>query len=101
MATLVILIVPGPQIEYAYVIIAMFFVYGMCSSVRCPIGFCMMCDFVPEKYHSTVGATWSIIDMIAYLYITLQFIDMGDNLIRPKIDLITRYNIFQFKITFY
>ena len=58
---------------WLYTIIFLFFVIGVAAGGRVPVGYIMMCDFAPKKYHSLLGSIWNISEGLIYIYLTLYF----------------------------
>jgi len=58
---------------YMYVIIAMCFVFGIFLGGRAVIGYCMMLDFSPKKYHSYLGTGWNVADGLILIWETIYY----------------------------
>ena len=52
------LLLPGKDIKYFYIIIALWFISGIQSAARVPVGYIYMMEFAPEKYHSIMSTVW-------------------------------------------
>ena len=68
-----------------YVIIVMFFIHGLSTGIRPLVGFCMICDFCPEKYASYLGAFWNSMEGIIYIYLTIYFRFISKNWLWPQV----------------
>ena len=72
-ATLVILLLPGPQKVYYYIICAMYLLNGMQTAGRCSSGYVYMTELAPERYRSTMGTIWNMCEGLTFIYLTIYF----------------------------
>lgn len=68
-----IIMMPGEKIEYAYAIIFIFFVEGLQTAARAAIGYCLFCELSPKEYHSMMGTIWQCSEGLVYIYISLYY----------------------------
>ena len=68
-----------------WVITGTFFTHGLASSVRALVGFCIMCDFAPDKNHSMIGGVWNVMEGIIYIYLTIYYSSISKNWVWPEV----------------
>jgi len=71
--------------NYLYVIMAMFLINGMARSGVTLVGFCLMCDFCPERTHTLVGAAWNVSEGLIYIYLTIYYRYINEYWLYPLI----------------
>ena len=68
-----VLVVPGDNIDYFYVIIALWFLSGCQTAARTVCGYNYMVEFAPKKYHTLMGTIWNVLESTTYIFLTLYF----------------------------
>ena len=71
MVTIVLL--PGLNIKWFYVLIAVFFINGVSNGGRSTSGYCLMVEIAPLKYQNFMGTVWNMSEGMVYIYLTIYY----------------------------
>ena len=72
-AMIVILLLPGDEKKYFYVLVSMFLMCGVASGGRSFAGYCLMTELLPESWKSIAGTTWGCFEGMIYVYLTIYY----------------------------
>ena len=73
-AILILMGLPGGfNMDWIKLAMAIFFAIGLASSVRTTVGFCLMCDVVPKRYHSMISSLWMSLGVLNHAITTIYF----------------------------
>jgi MFS family permease len=70
---IIIALLPGGSEKEAYPLIGLFFVLGIFTAGRTTVGYCYMCEMIPQKYQVTVGSLFNVSEAFIYIYLTVYY----------------------------
>jgi len=94
--TLATILMPGGDIKWFYVMIAISFISGISAGGRYCIGYCYIMEMAPKSSHFALGTFYNIFDgCFVLLCFTLYFMEISRNWLYPQI-----YALSIFTLTF-